>query len=162
MRTFVSSAAALALLAGVAAAQSPQNPTAPAASGEDAAPPHADSNTGAAPSSPPGATRQTVPSKNSPENAALDKLPIMAWPIRLSDADKRRLYESAAANDKAPVQNIKAAPATELPFDVAMTAFPPELTSAIPAVQGYKYVKLADKLLLVSPSNRVVVGEITP
>jgi hypothetical protein len=30
----------------------------------------------------------------------------------------------------------------------------------IPAVRGYKYVKLQDKVLLVLPESRVVVGEL--
>jgi hypothetical protein len=30
----------------------------------------------------------------------------------------------------------------------------------IPAVRGYKYVKLQDKVLLVLPESRVVVGEV--
>jgi hypothetical protein len=44
---------------------------------------------------------------------------------------------------------------------VELWDLPPGVEDQIPAVRGYKFVKGQDKVLLVSPPNRVVVGEIT-
>jgi hypothetical protein len=36
---------------------------------------------------------------------------------------------------------------------------PASVTRDIPVVQGYKFVKLDDRILLVSPADRLVVAE---
>jgi hypothetical protein len=38
---------------------------------------------------------------------------------------------------------------------------PADLADKIPFLRDYKYVKLADKILLVNPRERIVIGEIT-
>jgi hypothetical protein len=35
------------------------------------------------------------------------------------------------------------------------------VTEQVPALKGYKYVKLADKIMIVSAPNRIVIAEIT-
>jgi hypothetical protein len=45
-----------------------------------------------------------------------------------------------------------------LPADVAIHALPEKLIDQVPALKGYKFVKLTNKI--VSPPNRIVVGEI--
>jgi hypothetical protein len=59
-----------------------------------------------------------------------------------------------------PVTQTTASPATILPAWVELNALPSGLEDQIPAVRGYKYVKLQDKVLLVLPESRVVVGEV--
>jgi hypothetical protein len=44
---------------------------------------------------------------------------------------------------------------------VELWDLPPGVEDQVPAVRGYKFVKGLDKVLLVNPPNRVVVGEIT-
>jgi hypothetical protein len=155
---FVSAIISLGLLAGIAQAQQPA-PQPPSQQAPDAV--ASDPNTGALPpQAPVGSTRQTVPAKFSPENAALDKLPIMAFPIPLSEAEKRQVYDAAVANENAPVRKVPGALSTQLPSDVDMAEFPPNLVAAVPAIAGYKYVRLPDRIILVSPANRIVVGEI--
>jgi hypothetical protein len=41
-------------------------------------------------------------------------------------------------------------------------AVPASVTHDVPVVQGYKFVKLDDRILLVSPLDRTVVAEIPP
>lgn len=117
-------------------------------------------NTGAASSGPIGATQQTMPAKNSPRNAAIDQTPIMAHPLPLSEEEKSRIYEAVSKKDEAVVRALEARPATTLPPDVQLYDLPEDITKEIPAVRGYKYVRLPEKVLLVSPPNRIVVGEI--
>ena len=42
---------------------------------------------------------------------------------------------------------------------MALQELPASVTRDIPMVQGYKFVKLDDRILLVSPVDRTVVAE---
>jgi hypothetical protein len=168
-----SSAVALTLvggmaLAGLAHAQTnagPQNPG--SAQGDTqptgSEPPHGNPgptrDTGAA--GPIGASPQTMPAKSDDSVAARDRLPIMAHPLPLSDEQKHQIYAGVMDNSQIPTAPISAQPATILPDSVALSALPDGMEQQIPAVRGYKAVKTQDKVLLVQPSNRVVVGEIS-
>jgi hypothetical protein len=48
---------------------------------------------------------------------------------------------------------------TAMPSSVPLQELPASVTQEIPLVQGYKFVKLDDRILLVSPVDRVVVAE---
>jgi hypothetical protein len=120
-----------------------------------------DVNTGVASGGPIGATGQTMPAKLSAENDALDKMPIMAHPLPLSDQQKRMVYDSLAASSEAETRGIMVGPANALPADVTMHDLPQKLIEQVPALKGYKFVKLVDKIVIVSPPNRIVVGEIS-
>jgi hypothetical protein len=102
---------------------------------------------------------QTVPAKFSERNAALDRLPTMAIPLPLSEAEQRRIYESVSETRPAP-GNMAAKPADVLPQGIEMRELPNKITDEIPAVRDLKYAKIENKVLLVQPSNRIVVGEI--
>jgi hypothetical protein len=108
----------------------------------------------------PGAPRdgETVPSKFSQRNAALDDIPTMARPLPLSDEQKRRIYDVVSSADK-PVAHVDAHPANFLPPSVETFELPAEIAD-IPALRDLKYVRLDDRILLVQPANKVVVGEI--
>jgi hypothetical protein len=47
-----------------------------------------------------------------------------------------------------------------LPSFVPLQDLPAGMAQEIPLVEGYKFVKLDDRILLVSPATRVVVSEI--
>ena len=100
---------------------------------------------------------QTVPAKFSEGNAALDKRPIMAFPLTLSEEQKQKLV---AAIRQADVKNAEIDPklTEELPISVQLHEMP--LSANEMGVGNYKYVRLSDRILLVSPSNRIVVAEI--
>jgi hypothetical protein len=105
------------------------------------------------------ADSQTVPSKFSERNARLDKLPIMAFPLGLTDAQRQQIAARVGAAD-APVATLGTKLSEELPMGVALNDLPQALNSEVPAVHGLKYVRTSDRVLLVAPSNRIVVGEV--
>ena len=105
---------------------------------------------------PPGAGPQTMPSTMSPANAQSDHTPIMARPLPLTDDQKRRIVAAVGA---APVAQANAKPAQVLPLSVALQDLTPDLGN-MPALRGYKYVNLTDRVIFVAPASREVVGEI--
>lgn len=107
-----------------------------------------------------GAGPETMPAKFDEAVAARDRISIMARPLPLSDEQKRRIYTSVMNNAQTPTAQTTAQPATILPSGIELSELAPGLEDQIPAVRGYKSVKLKDKVLLVTPASRVVVGEI--
>lgn len=107
----------------------------------------------------PGAPQdtQTVPSKYSEHNAEIDALPIMAMPLGLSDEQKHRIAEVVAKSD-APVAAIEAKPADLLPVATPVSELPQDVGVDIP---GVKFIRTKDAILLVRPSNMVVVEAIS-
>lgn len=118
------------------------------------------SGEGAADYAVPGATRQTVPSTISAENAKLDKLPILAQQFPLSAEQKRMIYDSVAKVPGATASDIKTKVSEELPTLTPLQTFPQDVTAQIPDATFYRYVKLADHVLIVNPGNWIVVGDI--
>ena len=108
----------------------------------------------------PGASpdSETAPAKWSDEILARDKVPTMARPLALNDEQKRRIYDVVSGENK-QVATSDAHPANFLPPSVELFDLPSGLKD-IPAVRDLKYVRLDDRILLVSPPNKVVVGEI--
>ena len=108
----------------------------------------------------PGAPRdsQTVPAKYSKHNAEMDALPTMAFPLALTDEQRHRIAESVAKAN-APVEAIDAKPADMLPMTIPVADLPQDLAD-IPALNALKVVRTKDKVLLVRPTNMVVVGVI--
>jgi hypothetical protein len=114
-------------------------------------------------SGPIGATGQTMPAKVSQRNDVLDRVPIMAWPLSLSDEERQRIYQAVMA-DKAPAAgNADAlAPTSELSVNQALNEMHPlpASVSGIAGAQTLAYVKTKSKVFLVNPAVRTVVDEI--
>ena len=108
-----------------------------------------------------GAGPETMPAKFDENVAARDRIAIMARPVPLSDDQRRRLYDAIMNNASVPVTPTDADPATILPSSVELSELPSGMAEDMPAIRGYKFVKLQDKVLLVEPANRVVVGEVS-
>jgi hypothetical protein len=108
-----------------------------------------------------GAGPETMPAKFDESIAARDRIPIMARPVPLSDDQRRRLYDTIMSNASIKVTPTDADPATILPGAIELSELPSGMADDIPAIRGYKFVKLQDRVLLVAPANRVVVGEIS-
>jgi hypothetical protein len=111
----------------------------------------------------PGATPETFPAKYSPENAARAELSIMQVPVKLTDEQKKAIWDSVATSAEtktAAGDKIYAEPGVFLPTDVEAEVFPDGLNRQVPEVQGLKYVKADNKVLLVAPSNGIVRGVI--
>jgi hypothetical protein len=105
------------------------------------------------------ADSQTVPAKYSARNDALDKLPTMATPLWLNDEQRKRIAATLRIGD-APAAAVDTPFAKELPLNVEMREIPDTLKREVPDVQTLKYARAGDRILLVDPSNRIVVGEI--
>jgi hypothetical protein len=103
------------------------------------------------------ADSETVPSKFSKRNAALDGLPTMAFPLPLSDEDKQRIRGAAS---QAPVARADVHPADLLPIGLEVRELPAQVTTAVPATRHFGFVRTSNRVLLVIPSSRIVVGEI--
>jgi hypothetical protein len=103
------------------------------------------------------ADSQTVPAKFSERNDALDELPTMAFPLPLTEEQRQRIR---AAVSKVPSESANTGLAEVLPSSVNVRELPPDLTQGIPATRNLGYVRTDAKVLLVSPANRIVVGEI--
>ena len=110
-----------------------------------------------------GATGQTMPAKFSQRNDTLDRVPVMALPIPLSDQDRQRIYQAAMADNTAVAEDAAAlAPAGELTVNQALNETHPLPASVrgIRGVQQLGYVKTKNKIFLVEPATRIVVAEI--
>jgi hypothetical protein len=140
-------------------AAQPQSPLADQAKPAAVGPAQA-ATTGSVPQEVPGATRQTMPSTVSAENAAQDKLPIAAFQFPLTEEQKQKIAASLSNASVAPVGDVKAKVSDALPNGVLAQRFPDEVTAQIPEAAKYKYVNLADRVLIVDPPNGTVVGEI--
>jgi hypothetical protein len=103
------------------------------------------------------ADSQTVPAKFSERNNRIDKLPIMAMPRGLNDEQRRAILDGVKQANQ-PEQSTAAKPADELPNGIVMHDL--GASTNIPQIAGLKYVRTSDRVLLVEPLNRVVVGEI--
>jgi hypothetical protein len=103
------------------------------------------------------ADSQTVPAKFSERNDKIDKLPIMAMPLGLNDEQRRAILDSVKQANP-PVQTTAAKPADELAMDIVVHDL--GVAADIPEVAKLKVVRTSDRVLLILPSNRIVVGEI--
>ncbi len=111
---------------------------------------------------PPGATGQTMPSTRSSQNAAEDKRIIVEHALNLGDEQKQKIAQLMAPQMSASTSGSGSSESltvgNTLPVSVTMHEFPPSVTEQMPETQKYKYVQMSDKLLIVEPNNRIVVG----
>ena len=118
----------------------------------------------------PGAPQgtQDEPAKTSAKNDQIDKTPIMAYPLALTDQQKRAIYERLTQGAEpgltkgvAPTSDITAKPSEQVPATLALQELPPEMAASMPSVADYKFLRLNNRILVVNPRESVVVGEIT-
>jgi len=143
----------------------------PAAPGRPTATGAGTSNAGGAaasgeppPSGPIGSIGQTLPAKFSKRNDVLDRTPIMAFPLSLSDQQRQQIYQAVMADKSQPADGAdQLVPSSALTIDQALHGMNPLPANVrdIPAVNGLNYVKGKNKVLLVEPSTRVVFDQIT-
>jgi len=110
-----------------------------------------------------GATRQTMPEQFSKPNETLDRVPIMALQLGLSDQQRQRVYQAVMADKSAAATDTGGlAPTSVLLTEVALketNGFPSSLGDVV-SLHGLKYVKTKDKVFLIIPNNRIVIDEI--
>jgi hypothetical protein len=108
----------------------------------------------------------TAPAKFSARTAADDALPIAAYALKhLSDDQRRAISEavrtdgSAAATPDADFARVGA----QVPTAVALSALKPlseKITSSIPEMSDVMFTRVAEKIVLINPRTRVVIGVI--
>jgi hypothetical protein len=80
--------------------------------------------------------------------------------LPLTDEQRGHIFDGIMKLRDTPVAEMPApAAADALPSSVTLQELPASVTREIPLVQGYKFVKLDDRILLVSPLDRSVVAE---
>jgi hypothetical protein len=103
------------------------------------------------------ANSQTVPAKFSAQNAADDKLVILAYTFKmLSEEERGAIYQ--ALKDQPAGQAFNADIGVELPPAVELHPMPAEVANRVPQTKDYRYAISDNRVLLVAPINRVVVG----
>jgi hypothetical protein len=116
------------------------------------------------PSGPIGSFGQTIPAKFSKRNDILDHVPIMAIPLPLTDEQLKQIYDAVMAENSPPPAGAEALkPTSELSTDQTLNGMHP-LPASVRGIDGVTrlyYVKAQGKVLLVEPTVRTVVGQIT-
>jgi hypothetical protein len=110
-----------------------------------------------------GSTGQTMPSTLSERNDVLDRVPIMAQPIPMTDQERQRIYQAVMADKTQASAGAEAlGPASFLSTEQALNETHPLPASVqdIAAVKHLQYVKTKDKVLLVEPATRIVFEQI--
>ena len=81
--------------------------------------------------------------------------------LALSDEQRGRIYDSVMRIADAPVAHAPPpAVADALPPGVAMQDLPAGIARDVPPVQGHKFVKFDDRIVVVDPASRLVVAMI--
>jgi Protein of unknown function (DUF1236) len=103
------------------------------------------------------ADSDTVPAKFSEKNAADDKLITVAYALKTLTEDQRRaIYQ--ALKDRASPSAFNADVGTQLPSEVGLQVMPDDVAEQVPQTKDYRYTVAHDRVLLVSPLDRIVVG----
>ena len=99
-------------------------------------------------------TRPPVPSGRSHRKRA-------AGSLALSDEQRGRIYDGVMKISDAPVVDVPAPELAEaLPSGVPLQDLPAGVIREIPLVQGHKFVKFDDRILVVDPASRLIVAMI--
>ena len=78
----------------------------------------------------------------------------------LSDEERAQVFDGVMRLPGVPVADVDPPEeAAALPVSVALQDLPTGVAQQIPRVEGYKFVKLDDRILLVHPRSRKVVAE---
>ena len=86
---------------------------------------------------------------------------IVRAALPLSDEDRFHIYEGVMRIPDAPVADAPAAEiADALPGEVALQELPSSVIRQIPLVEGHKFVKFDDRIVVVNPASRIVVAMI--
>jgi hypothetical protein len=81
--------------------------------------------------------------------------------LAMSDEQREHIFEVVMQISDAPVANGPTPEITgALPEQVPMQDLPADVSQDIPLVQGHKFVKFDDRILIVHPSSRLVVAMI--
>jgi Protein of unknown function (DUF1236) len=103
------------------------------------------------------ADTETVPAKFSQKNAADDELITTAYTFKnLTDEQRHAIF--TALKEQPAGAAFNADIGDQLPPGVDLRAVPDELASRVPQTRDYQYAVASNRILLVSPPTRIVVG----
>jgi len=109
----------------------------------------------------PGAPQnsETAPAKFSAVNAALDSHPTMSGGVGLSPEQAAEVYRTVMADKSVqPAEVAATEPAAQLPNLTPAHPWPEALRDKFPVLATFGYIKTADKVLIVTPANKILVG----
>src|SRR5262249_50689949 len=90
-------------------------------------------------------------------NAADDQLITVAYTFKTLTADQRdAIYQ--ALKDQPSDLAFNAKVGDELPFAADLHAVPDQLVASVPQTRDYRYTVADNRVLLVAPTARIVVG----
>ena len=96
-------------------------------------------------------------SRNSREGVQERGTPELA----ISNEQREHIFEIVMRISDAPVADGPTPEITDaLPEQVPMQDLPADVSQDIPLVQGHKFVKFDDRILIVDPSSRLVIAMI--
>ena len=103
------------------------------------------------------ANTDTVPAKFSEKNAADDKLITLAYTFKLlTDEQRRAIYEGLKGQVAGPAFNADIG--IELPSTIELRPIPNDVAARVPQTKDYRYAVADNRVLLVAPVGRFVVG----
>jgi hypothetical protein len=81
--------------------------------------------------------------------------------LAISDEQREHIFDVVMGISDVPVATGPTPELTDaLPEQVPMQDLPTDVSQDIPLVQGHKFVKFDDRILIVQPSSRLVVAMI--
>jgi hypothetical protein len=81
--------------------------------------------------------------------------------LPLSDEQRARIYDGVMRIPDAPVADVPPPELAHLlPQSVPLQDLPAGVAREVPQVEGHKFVKFDDRILVINPANRVVVAMI--
>lgn len=107
----------------------------------------------------PGVSPETIPAKFSEDIARQDEIKTTERPLALTDQQKSLILQKLAQAKNTPnasAPGLFAEPGTLIPTGIAGQDIPQDLQANIPALDGLKYVKKDEQVLLIMPANGIV------
>jgi hypothetical protein len=110
-------------------------------------------------------TERTVINKPTPteirqfseKNADDDKLITLAYTFKLlTDEQRRAIYEGLKGQEAGPAFNADVG--VELPSSIELHPVPNDVAARVPQTKDYRYAVADNRVLLVAPVGRFVVG----
>jgi hypothetical protein len=99
----------------------------------------------------------TVPAKFSERNARDDQLILVAYTFKnLSDQERRDVVQAIKGEPGTTAFNGDVG--TVVPFATELRLVPDALAGRVPQAKGFQYLNTGDRVLLISPLTRIVVG----
>jgi len=103
------------------------------------------------------ANTDTVPAKFSKKNADDDKLITLAYTFKLlTDEQRRAIFEGLKGQPAGPAFNADVG--VELPSSIELRPVPNDVAARVPQTKDYHYAVADNRVLLVAPVGRFVVG----